>query len=90
MRQVRLIIEREAVQHHPVLHANADRGDLVLEALALVRPPYPNADSVFAALALHIEYGKGADDPFLDSNDETTHIRCAQVEIDHDVGDPLR
>jgi hypothetical protein len=39
---------------------------------------------------LHIEYGKGADDPFLDSNDETTHIRCAQVEIDHDVGDPLR
>ncbi len=34
------------MQRHPALNANADRGDLVLAALALVRPPDPHADVV--------------------------------------------
>ena len=70
MRQVRLDVQRDAVQRHPLAHADADGGDLVLVAVALVGPPHPDADAVVAPLAAHIECRKRADDPFLQGRDE--------------------
>ena len=55
MRQVRIDIERHAVQRHPLFHADADGGDLVLVAFAFVRPAHPDADAVLAPLAAHVE-----------------------------------
>ena len=89
MRQVRLDVERKAVQRHPALDADADGGDLVLVSLALVRPPHPHADAVVAPLAAHVESGERADDPFLDGGDEAAHVRRAALEIEHDIADPL-
>ena len=80
---------RDAVQRHPVLHADADGGDLVLEACALVRPPHPDADAVLAPLAAHVEGGKRADDPFLQRGDEAAHVRPAPLEVEHHIGHPL-
>ena len=89
MRQVRIDIERDAVQRHPLLHADADGGDLVLAAVALVGPAHPDADAVLAPFAAHVEGGERADDPFLQRGDETAHVRAAPLEIEHHVGDPL-
>ena len=89
MRKLRLDIEREAVQRHPALDANADGRDLVLESVALVRPPHPYPDAVVAPLAAHIEGGQRADDPFFDGGDEAAHVRRAALEIEHDIADPL-
>ena len=78
MRQVRLDVERDAVQRHPLAHADADGGDLVLVAVALVRPAHPDADAVVAPLAAHVEGRKRADDPFLQRGDEGAHVAaCA-------------
>ncbi len=77
------------MQRHPALHANADRGDFVLGAAALVRPRHPNADAVVAALAAYGEGGKRADEPFLDGGDEAAYVRRAALEIEHDVTDAL-
>ena len=89
MRQIRRDVERKAVQRHPVPHADADRGDLVLGAFALVGPSHPNADAVVAAFAGDVEGGKRADDPFLDGGDEAAHIGRAPLEIEHHVADAL-
>src|SRR6476646_6238915 len=90
MREVRRDVERKAVQRHPALHADADRGDLVLEAaLALVWPPHPYADTVVAALAMHCEGREGADDPLLERGDEAAHILGAAREVEHHIADAL-
>ncbi len=72
-----------------MLHADADRGDLVFGAFAFVGTPHPNPDAVFAALAMDIECGERVDDPFLDGGDETAHIRRAPLQIEHHVADAL-
>ena len=77
------------MQRHPALDADADRGDLVLVAVALVRPPHPHADAVAAPLAAHVESGERADDPFLEGGDEAAHVRRAALEVEHHIGDPL-
>src|SRR5262249_47305524 len=65
MRQIGRHVERESVQGHPALNADADGCDLVLGAGALVRAPDPNADTILAPLAMHPEGRERADDPFL-------------------------
>ncbi len=87
--KLRLDVERKSVQRHPALDADADGRDLVLESVALVRPPHPHADAVVAPLAAHVEGGQRADDPFLDGGDEAAHVRRAALEIEHDIADPL-
>jgi len=51
MGEVRIDVERDAVETHPALETDADGGDLVLAAGALVGPPYPDADPLLAPLA---------------------------------------
>src|SRR5450631_2871802 len=89
MRKLRLDVERKSVQRHPALDADPDGGDLVLVSIALVRPPHPHADAVVAPLAVYIESGKRADDPFLDGGDESAHVRRTALEIEHDIADAL-
>src|SRR5579862_9085155 len=89
MRKLRLDIERKTVQRHPALDADADRRDLVLVSVALVRPPHPYPDAVVASLAAHIEGGERADDPFFYGGDEAAHVRRAALEIEHDIADSL-
>ncbi len=89
MREVRLHIERHAVQRDPLRHADADGGDLVLEAFAFVRPAHPDADAVLAPLAAHVEGGQRPDDPFLQRGDEAAHVRPAPLEVEHHIGHAL-
>src|ERR1700760_2331297 len=77
MRQLRLYVQRDAVQRHPLLHADADGRDLVLVALAPLGAAYPDADPVLAPLAAHIEAGECADDPFLERGDKAAHVGSA-------------
>ena len=77
------------MQRHPLAHADADRGDLVLKTLALVGPPHPNADAVVAAFATHVEGGERRNDPCFDRGDEAAHVWGAALEIKHYIADPL-
>ena len=77
------------MQRHPVPDANADGGNLVLAAFALVGPPHPYADPVVAAFAAHRQARERADDPVLDGGDEAAHVRRAPPEVEHDVADAL-
>ena len=74
VRQLRLDVDGDAVQRDPALHADADRGDLVLVAVALVGPPHPDADAVVAPLAVDVEGRERADDPFLERRHEAAHV----------------
>lgn len=65
MAQIRLDVEADAVERHPATDADADGCDLVLGAVALVRPAHPDADAVLALLAAQVEGGQRADDPAL-------------------------
>src|SRR5207302_9635998 len=49
--EVRLDIDRDAVERHPVADADADGGDLVLAP----RPGHPDADPARPALGGHVE-----------------------------------
>ena len=89
MRQIRIHIQRHAVQRHPLLHANANGGDLVLVPAALFVPAHPNANAILAPFGAHVEGGEGTYDPFLERGDETADIRTAPPEIEHHVSDPL-
>src|SRR5580658_4025777 len=89
MRQVRRDVEGKSMQGHPVLHADADGGDLVLGVVALVRSPHPDADAIVAALARDLEGGERTDDPFLDAGDEAAHVGRPALEIEHDITDAL-
>src|ERR1700739_2300942 len=75
MRQLRLNIERDAVERHPALQPDANGRDLVLEAVTLVRPLHPDADAVLAPLAADVEGEEGADDPFLEACDIGADVR---------------
>jgi hypothetical protein len=89
MRQVRLDVQRDAVQRHPLAHANTDGGDLVLVAVAFVGTPHPDADAVVAPLAAHIECSKRLDDPLLQGADEHAHVRLSPVEVEHHISHAL-
>jgi hypothetical protein len=55
----------------------------------LVRPFDPDADAILAALAAHVEGGKGPDDPFLQTGDVGAHVRSSPFQVQHRIGDPL-
>ena len=65
MRQLRLDVERDAVQRHPACARGCRWRRSCPRAVALVRPAHPDADAVLAPLAAHVEGGERADDPFL-------------------------
>src|SRR5215471_18077992 len=89
MRQVRFDIDGDAMQRDPALQPYPDRGDLVLEAGALVRPTDPDADAILAPLAANVEAGKRADDPFLECCDVSANVGPSPLQIEHDISDPL-
>src|SRR6516165_3346223 len=89
MRQVRFDIDGDAMERHPAFEPHADRGDLVLKACALVRPPDPDADAFLPTLATHVEHGQGADDPFLQCRDIGADVRPAPLQIEHYIGHTL-
>src|SRR5262245_19308857 len=89
MRQVRVDVERNAVQRHPLLHADTDSGNLVLAPFTLFGPPNPDPNSVVAPLAAHIECGKRADAPLLERGNEPADVLGASFEIEHYVSDAL-
>src|SRR5690348_7537594 len=89
MTEIRLDIDGDAVERHPPLQSHADRGDLVLIALTLVRSLDPDTDPILAPFAANVEGGKGADDPFLESRDIGADIRAALLEVEHHIGHTL-
>src|SRR5690242_20800422 len=77
------------MQRDPLLHPDADGGDLVLAAFAFFRPADPNANAVVAPLCVNAEGGEGLYDPFFQGNDKTTDIRAATFEVKHHIDNPL-
>src|SRR5437764_106559 len=89
MREVAVDVERDPVQADPAPHTDADGGDLVLAAFALVVPPHPDPDAVPAPLARNAERRQRADDPVLERSNEPAHVRSAALEIKHHIGNAL-
>ena len=89
MQEVGFDVDGDAMQRHPLLHADAERGDLVLVAFAFVRALHPDTDAILAPLAAHVESGQGADDPSFQSGDEAAQVRPAPPEINHHIADAL-
>ena len=89
MRQLRRDVKRKSVERDPALHADADSGDLVLCALALLRPLNPHADAIVAPFAAHIECRKRSNNPLLDGGDEAANVGRAAFQIEHEIADPL-
>ena len=77
------------MQADPALHPDADGGDLVLAAGALVGAAHPHADPVLPALAGDVEGGERADQPFLEVGHEAAHVAAAPPEVEHHIGDAL-
>src|SRR6185295_18520835 len=89
MRQVRIDVERDAVQADPASQPDADRGDLVLMARAAFGPRDPHADTFLAPLPAHIEVRERADEPFLKRRNVAAYIRRAALEVQHEVDHAL-
>src|SRR5215467_583879 len=89
MGEVGIDIEADAVQAYPALHPDADGGDLVLAALALVGAAHPDADAVLPALPADVEGRERADQPFLQVGHEPAQVAAAPLEVEHRVGDAL-
>ena len=90
VRQLRLDIDRQAVEGHPVPHAHADGGNLVLaQRQSQIVPRHPDADPALAALAGHVEAGEGADHPFLQRVNIAAQIGVAPPQIEHGIDDAL-
>src|SRR6266702_953029 len=89
MRKIRLDVDRDAVERDPAPQADADRGDLVLKAFALVGALDPDPDAVLAALAADVEGGQRPDDPFFQPGVVGAYVRPALLQVEHDIGDPL-
>src|SRR5258708_9591382 len=89
MAEIGIDIEADAMQAYPALHPDADGGDLVLAALALVPPAHPHADPVLPALAADVEGRERADQPFLQVGHEPAHVAATPLKVKHHVGDAL-
>src|SRR5260221_14158026 len=72
--EIRGDVEGNAVEAHPMPHADAERGDLALASAALVDP---DTDAAGAPLAPEIEAGQRADHPFLEPLDIGTQVAAA-------------
>src|SRR5260370_17207357 len=86
MLQLRIDIQADAVKRHPMAQPDADGGDLVFAPVA-VRDP--DADAFPPALALDVESRQCADQPFLQSVYERSHVGFATVEVEHHICHPL-
>ena len=75
MRKVRLDVDRDAVERHPVAHADADGGDLVFALAA----PHPHAHPVLPPLALDVEGVQRVDHPLLEAGHEGAHVAAARL-----------
>ena len=62
MAQIRLHIDRDAVEGDPAADPHADGGNFVLAPTASVNP---DADPAFTPLTLDVETGQRLDHPFL-------------------------
>src|SRR5262249_20078592 len=89
MAEVGIDIEADAMEADPALDPDADGRDLVLAALALVRPAHPDADPVLSALATDVEGRERADQPFLQVCHEPAHVPATPLQVKHHVGDAL-
>src|SRR5215475_11061406 len=89
MREVRSHVDCNAVQRHPLLHADTESGDLVFETIALFGPAHPYTNSILAALGVHVEGGQGSYDPFFQRGNEAPYVWAATPKIDHDIGHAL-
>src|SRR5689334_21786082 len=89
MLEHRVDVKGDAVETDPVADADADRGDLVLGALAAVGARYPNADAVGSALPPDVERCEGPDHPFLQRPDIEAKVRGAAAEVEHQIGHAL-
>ena len=77
------------MERDPAPQPDADRGDLVLMAGALVRPPDPDADAILAALAAHVEGRQRPDDPFLEARHIGPHVGLPSLQVEHHIGHAL-
>ena len=89
VREVRVHVDRNAVQRHPLFHADTDGGNFVFVSFAFLRPPHPDANSIFAPLGTHAGGSQSPYDPFFQRGDEMPHVRPATSQIDHDIGHAL-
>src|SRR5271169_1795365 len=89
MGQVGIDVDRDALKRHPAPQPHADGGDLVLEAVALVRPGHPDADAVLTPLPPDIEGRERPDDPLLEACDIGPDVRPAPLQIEHHIGHAL-
>src|SRR5438309_9727751 len=72
--QLRIDVERNAMQAHPALEADTDGGDLVFVTDAALRPRDPDADAILAPLGAHIERRQRSNQPLLQCRNEAAHI----------------
>src|SRR5262249_45830291 len=79
--EVRIDIERDAMEGDPVPHADADRGDL--------RAADEDADLISMAVAFDAEGGKRSNQPVLQSPHEGPDVATVPVEVAHHIGDAL-
>ena len=89
MRKLRIDVERDAVQADPALEPDADRGDLVFAARALLGPRHPHADAVLAPPGAHVEGAERADQPFLQRRHVAPHVGRAALQVEHQVDHAL-
>ena len=87
--EVGLDVEADAVEAHPVAQPEADRGDLVLDIGATLRPAHPDADAIGPDLAGNVEPRQRGDQPRLQQRHEAADIATATAQVEHHVGDAL-
>src|SRR5690606_9513875 len=78
-------VDGDAVEGDPAAHPHADGGNLVLAPVM----GDPDADPSCAPLALQVEAGEGADDPFLQIMDIAPDVLAAVLEVQHRISHPL-
>ena len=86
MREVRLDVDRDAVERHPVAHADADGGDLVF-ARSPRRTQTPTRSSRRSPLTLNCV--ERVDHPLLEAGHEGAHVAAAALEVEHHIGHAL-
>ena len=89
VREIRLDVDRDAVQRDPALQADPDCGDLVLVGRASFRPRHPDADTILAPFAADIEGGEGANRELLKAGHIGADVRTAALEVEHQIDHPL-
>ena len=85
MGEVRIDVNREAVERHPALHPHPERSDLRLPGPSPTQIPMRPS----ARCALTPNGAKAVDHPLLERMNEAADVLSALVEVEHDIADPL-